>query len=364
MRRFLVTGVGLVALATVADVVPLLDENRIFVRHGLSSLKGQPTPGLSALMGVTDLDQKPRLESEDIAFTLAPRLNAAGRLGQAPLGVELLLTESEERAQSLAHFIQKLNRERERLERSVYLAANRQVTEQFDPSADAALVLAGRGWHQGVIGIVAGRLAEKYCRPVVLIALDALASRPGTGSARTAGGLKLNQALLACGQHLVSHGGHAAAAGLRIDETRIQQFREEFCRIAEERIAPLDRQASIHIEAETSLSALTLKTLGQIDQLAPFGHRNPRPLLCTSEVMLAGEPRRVGSGERHLSLQLEQHGITLKAVAFGRAEWADELAKTGGPFDIAYRPAINLYRNRRSVELQLVDWRRGNEVVE
>ncbi len=226
------SAMGLVALGTVADVVPLVDENRILVRHGLVSLKHRPTVGLAALMKVTELDQKSALASEDIAFTLAPRLNAAGRFGQAQLGVELLTTESTERATALAEYIHQLNTSRDSLERSIYLAANKQAKEQFDPEGDAALVLGGVGWHPGVIGIVAGRLAEKYHRPVVVVGFDQAGVKPGSGSARSAGGLDLHQTLARCGEHLLSHGGHAAAAGLRIEETRMEAFRAAFPRSA------------------------------------------------------------------------------------------------------------------------------------
>jgi single-stranded-DNA-specific exonuclease len=357
MRDFLVSALGLAALGTVADVVPLIDENRILVHHGLVSLQRQPQVGLAALLNVTQLHQKPQLTSEDIGFTLAPRLNAAGRLGQAQLGVELLITESPERAQALADYIHQLNGSRETLERSVFLAANKQAQEQFDPHQDAALVLAGIGWHVGVIGLVAGRLAEKYHRPVVMIALDQVGARPGTGSARSAGGFDLYQALQACGEHLLSFGGHAAAAGLKIEESRIDPFRADFCEYAAGEIAQADRVAEIRIDAEAPLSQLTLQTVLQIEQLAPFGEGNPRPILCASGVLLAEPPKRMGNGDRHMSGKLSQHGVALRCVAFGQGDWVDQLVSTPGPIDIAYRPVINDFRGRRSVELHLVDWR-------
>ncbi len=357
MREFLMSSMGLVALGTVADVVPLVDENRILVRHGLSSLKHRPSLGLAALMKVTQLDQKRSLASEDIAFTLAPRLNAAGRLGQAQLGVELLTTESQERAKALAEYIHQLNSSRDSLERSIYLAANKQAKEQFDPEADAALVLAGTGWHAGVIGIVAGRLAEKYHRPVIIVALDQMGVKPGSGSARSAGGLDLHQALQQCSEHLVSHGGHAAAAGLRIEESKLEAFRADFCEYAAAEIKQSERVAEIAIDAEAPLSQLTLQTVQQIEQLAPFGAGNPRPVLSANGVRLAEPPRRMGGGERHLSVRLDQHGVKLRSVAFGQGDWAEELEQTDGPLEVAYRPVINEFRGRRNVELHLVDWR-------
>jgi len=360
MRNFLLQAVGLAAIGTVADVVPLLDENRILVKHGLTSLKDRPTLGLRRLMSITKLDKKPLLNSEDIAFTLAPRLNAAGRLGQAQLAIELLITEDERRATDLATYIDQLNESRSSLERRIYRAANKQAKEEFNPHEDAALVLTSRDWHPGVIGIVAGRLAEKYNRPVVLVALDQAAAKPGSGSARSAAGIDLHRALTACGEHLVGYGGHAAAAGLRIDEAKIDTFRDDFCEFVEKETTAEDLIAEIHVDAEAPLCQLTLKTVQQIEQLSPFGEGNRRPILCTSGVTLNGPPKKIGGGERHLSVKLKQSELTLRAVAFGQAEWAEELERHTAPFDIAYRPVINRFAGRMSVELQLVDWRPGN----
>jgi len=189
MREFLLQAVGLASLGTVADVVPLVDENRVLVRHGLESLANSPTLGLATLMTVAKVtprkhpDGKTRLDAEDIAFQLAPRLNAAGRLGQPQLAVELLVTDRPDRALELAQYIDGLNSTRQTLERSIQLAAGKQAKELFDPSEDAALVLADHDWHPGVIGIVAGRLAERFHRPVVLISWDKTGVRPGVGSA-------------------------------------------------------------------------------------------------------------------------------------------------------------------------------------
>jgi single-stranded-DNA-specific exonuclease len=363
MREFLLAALGLAAIGTVADVVPLLDENRLIVRHGLASLAAKPPIGLAALIGLTRLDRNASLSSEDVAFTLGPRLNAAGRLGQAQLGVELLTTQSEERAQSLAEYIHQLNNSRDSLDRSILLAARKQIKENLDPDNEPALVLSGRGWHAGVIGIVAGRLAERYHRPVVMISLDELGVKPGIGSARSIPGFNLHDALTACSQRLVGYGGHAAAAGLRIDEAEVEGFRAEFCEYAAANVAAEHRVASLYIDVEAPLSQLTLNTVQQMEQLAPFGEANPRPLLCTSGVTLDGPPRRMGEGERHLSLKVRQQDLSLRAVAFGKAEWADEMEKAAAPLDIAYRPVINRYRGRRSVELHLVDWRVAKETA-
>lgn len=357
MREFLLAAVGLAAIGTVADVVPLIDENRILVRHGLTSLRERPVPGVAALMKIAGLDAKPQLCSEDIAFTIAPRLNASGRLGQALLGLELITTDSPERAASLAEYIDQLNRSRDSLERSVYQAALKQAKEQFDPENDPALILDGVGWHAGVIGVVAGRLAEKFNRPVIMISWDTMGAKPGVGSCRSAAGLDLYHALSMCGHHLLSHGGHRQAAGLKLDRCCLEAFRADFCDWAAGQISAAARIAEVRIDAEATLGQLTLRTLEEMDRLSPFGQGNPRPVLCASGVELVGPPRRMGNGERHLSLKLKQHGCGMRAVAFGQGEAADEIAQIGGPLDIAFQPVINDYQGRRSVEMHLVDWR-------
>ena len=241
MKDFLVQAVGLAALGTVADVVPLVDENRVLVRHGLESLAAAPTPGLATLMAVAKVaprkhaDGKLRFDAEDVGFQLAPRINAAGRLGQPQLAVELLVTDRPERAEELARYIDGLNATRQTLERSIHLAAAKQVKELFDPAEQAALVLADRGWHPGVIGIVAGRLADRFHRPVVMISWDKTGLRPGVGSARSVPGFHLHSALAECGEFLLAHGGHAAAAGLKIEEHQLAGFRAAFCEVAASR---------------------------------------------------------------------------------------------------------------------------------
>jgi single-stranded-DNA-specific exonuclease len=363
MKDFLVQAVGLAALGTVADVVPLLDENRILVRHGLESLASMPTLGLATLLGLAKIvprrhpDGKLRLDAEDVAFQIAPRLNAAGRLGQPQLGVELLVTDRPERAQELAQYIDGLNATRQTLERSIQLAASKQAKEMFDPAEDAALVLADRGWHPGVIGIVAGRLADRFHRPVVMISWDKTGVRPGIGSARSIPGFDLHGALAECGEFLLSHGGHAAAAGLKIEEHQLAGFRGAFCEVAATQISEQQRVAEILVDVEAPLSAFTLQAVEQIERLAPFGQGNSRPLLCASGVSLSGPPRPLGNSGHHLAMMLSQEGVTLRAVAFGGGDWADELAAVEGPLDVAFRPVINHFRGRQSVELHLVDWR-------
>jgi single-stranded-DNA-specific exonuclease len=361
MRLFLMRAVGLAAIGTIADVVPLVDENRILARHGLNCLRHFPTPGLLALEKVTGLDKKRCLDCEDIGFTIAPRLNAAGRLGQAPLALELLITESADRATKLAEFIHGLNDQRQSLERSVYRAANKLAHEICDPSQASALVLAGRGWHAGVIGIVAGRLAEQFHRPVVLISLDELGAKPAMGSGRSVNGFDLHAALSACGRHLLAHGGHEAAAGITIHEAAIEPFRRDFCAYAEQMISLEERVAELFVDAETPLAALTHQTVSQIESLAPFGCGNERPMLCTTDVRLAEPPRRIGSTGRHLALRLQQHNTVLRAVAFGGGDWEQDLSDVSGSLSVAFKPVINDFRGRQTVEMHVADWRAAAE---
>ena len=360
LRTFLLQAVGLAAIGTVCDVVPLLDENRILVRHGLNTLKAQPTVGLAALMRATKLSEKKRLEGEDIGFTIGPRLNAAGRMGQAEIAIELLTTEDAQRAEKISQYLDELNLQRQSLERSITRAATKQIKATPDFENASAFVLADHGWHAGVIGIVAGRLAEKYNRPVVVIAGDPLGVKPGTGSARSVPGFNLHQAFAACTELLESHGGHAAAAGLKIKDQNLDAFRTAFCKVAAEQIPQSDRTPELLIDGEASLQMLTLQTVEQIESLAPFGCGNLRPMLCASEVRLSGVPKRIGATGRHLSMTFDQHGVKMRAVAFGGGDWEDELLKVDGPMSIAFRPVINRWQGRVTVEMHLDDWHVGD----
>jgi len=357
LREMLLRSIGLAALGTVADVVPLIDENRLLVRHGLECLRQRGGPGISRLLSLAGIADRSQLGSEDVAFRLAPRLNAAGRMGHAARGIELLTTPDAARAESLADYLHELNAQRETAERGILLAATRQAEERFDPEADAALVLAERGWQPGVIGIVAGRLAERWHRPVVVIAQDPLGTRPATGSVRSVPGFDVHEALRACRAHLLTCGGHAAAAGLKVRDDRIDAFREAFREEVARRLPDTLRRAEITLDGETTLAALSLDAVEQIERLAPFGQGNRRPVLAASGVTLAEPPRTMGGGGRHLAMHLRQHGTRIRGVAFGGAEWLEHLPVAGQPFHVAFKPKINEYRGRRSAEIEVIDWR-------
>lgn len=356
MREFLLSAMGLTAIGTVADVVPLIGENRLLVHHGLQSLKGRSSAGLKALMQVAGIDPNRELQSEDIGFALGPRINAAGRLGQARLAVELLTTDNVERAVSLAKYLDELNKNRQTVERRIFKQAKELVEENPAWQSDAALVLAHPDWHPGVIGIVASRVAEHFHRPAILIALD---DRGGgsSGSGRSLHGFDLHAALTECRGRLVTCGGHHAAAGLKILPTEVDAFRSEFVEIVS-RTQPMGSTSMVqHIDAEVRLADVTRQAVTALEKLGPFGAANKRPVFAVTGVELAGTPKRMGEGERHLSLMVRQYGASLRGVAFGKGDWADEMVQAGGSLSLCLQPVINRFRGEEKVEFQLLDWK-------
>ena len=298
----------LVALATVADVVPLVGENRRLVRDGLRALAGTRKPGLRALMEIARVDPS-AVDAGAIGFRLAPRINAAGRLHRADAGLELLLTEDPARARAIAAELDAVNAERRDVETRILFAAEAQVAEQ---GPAPAYVLAAEGWHPGVIGIVAARIAERHHRPAVLIALD---GDEGTGSGRSIPAFDLLAGLTASARHLDRYGGHRAAAGLTIARGAVDGFRESFAAHAAELLTPADLVPQVRVDAVVPGHVLTLALAEELERLAPFGHGNPPVSLLVPAAHL-DDARAIGEG-RHVAFTLHAGGARSRCVRFG-----------------------------------------------
>ncbi|MEY3456844.1 MAG: Single-stranded-DNA-specific exonuclease RecJ [Planctomycetota bacterium] len=359
MREFLKQAVSLAALGTVADVVPLHEENRILVRYGLQTLKQQSSIGMQALLRASGLMDKAELQADDIGFSLAPRINAAGRLGQARLAVELLTTDNTERAIALADYLNQLNENRKTVERRILKQAKELVEQNPAWEGHRTLVLAHHEWHPGVIGVVASRVAEHFSRPTVLIALreDGI----GAGSGRSWAGFDLYNGLTACREHLLTFGGHRAAAGLKVKSGNVAAFRESLAAWAADHFHPTADDTQLRIDAEVMLSEVSLKSVQELARIGPFGHENPQPRFMCSHVQLAEPPRTMGEGGRHLAIRVRQHGTVIRGVCFGRGDWAEQLGKQTEPFSISFAPVINTFQGMTKVEIQLIDWKPAGE---
>jgi single-stranded-DNA-specific exonuclease len=306
----------LVALATVADVVPLVGENRSLVKRGLAEMRRTKRVGLRALMEASKCEPT-RLDEGDLAFRLAPRINAAGRLYRADAGVELLLTEDEERAKQIAEELGRANSERRATEREVDAAAEAARRELPDELKEAnGLVLAGEGWHPGVVGIVASRLVERHHRPVVVISLDGEGG--GRGSGRSIPGFDLHAALEACSEHLETFGGHKAAAGLSLKAENVEAFRNAFARHAGEVLSADDLKRTERIDAMVGGVGLGLDLAEELGQLAPFGMGNPGVRLMVPSARVT-DVRTMGEEGKHSRFSLHSGSHRALGVAFGRS---------------------------------------------
>jgi single-stranded-DNA-specific exonuclease len=309
------TDLDLVALATVADCVPLVGENRRLVREGLAALAVTKRPGLRALMRVAECDPS-RVDARMLGFRLAPRINAAGRLHRADAGVELMLTDDADRAEAIARELDAANAERRFTEQRILFEAEARVAELGDRPA---YVIAGEGWHPGVIGIVASRIAERHHRPTVVIALDDEGG--GTGSGRSIPAFDLLAGLNACAQHLERHGGHRAAAGCAIAADRVEGFRAAFEQHAAAVLAPEDLVPASRIDAVVAGGELGTELAEDLERLAPFGQGNPEPVLLVPAARLL-DPRPMGEG-KHVRFTVESGGVRARAVAFGMPRLPD-----------------------------------------
>lgn len=345
-RRCLRRYADLVAVGTVADMMPLVGENRYIIRVGLDKLREQPRPGLWSLIEEAGAAEKP-LNAATIGFTMAPRINAAGRLGRCGAAVELLLETDAGRCRRLAADLCEMNRDRQSIESDIWNEANRLLL-QSPPTGP--IVLAADGWHQGVIGIAAARLAEAYQLPAIIICLD---GEWGKGSCRSYSDFPLYDALKACSAHLEGFGGHAMAAGLTIRREALEDFRAAMAAYYQEH----PPQAVPALEAEIRVEEpgfLEMESVQALDLLEPCGNGNPRPLLCMTDVLVT-TISPIGGG-KHLRLTAEKFGRSYEAVFFSQTVEALGL-RAGQRADIMFFPQINSFRGRQSVQLLLTDLR-------
>jgi single-stranded-DNA-specific exonuclease len=338
----------LVALATVADVVPLIGANRVLVKHGLVALSRAERPGVRALKEAAGLAPDQLVSSGLVGFRLGPRINAAGRLDDAAVGLRLLRAPTLEEARPLAHALDVANQERQLIEQRILVAALAQAEGQ---TAERGLVLWGDDWHAGVVGIVAARVVERLHRPVVVVAVNA---GTGKGSARSIERFHLVEALDRCAGHLVRYGGHRAAAGVTVEAGALPAFREAFGRVAGELLTPEDLEPRCRVDAVVNPDELTERAVAGLSVLGPFGQGNPEPVLAARG--LSARTRVLASkrgGAGHLKLSLPD-SPRIDAIGFGMAERAGEAE---GRVDLAFQATVDEYRGQRRVALKLKDLR-------
>jgi single-stranded-DNA-specific exonuclease len=334
----------LVALATVADVVPLVGENRILVKHGLKVLGESRWPGLRALIDTSGLAGRP-MRATHLGYILGPRLNAAGRVGDATDGLRLLLCDDLTEATALARRLETLNAERQQLDQRILDEALEQVERQDAAGLDAGLVLDGDGWHPGVVGIVASRVVERYGRPTFLIAFD---GEIGKGSGRSISRFDLHAALIDCRDLLERYGGHHMAAGVTIRRSRLDAFRERFAGVARRELAPEDLGPEQRVDLELPLRVVTVELERLSRYLEPCGAGNPSPVLGVRGVRLS---RRAVVGQGHLKAVLEDGDAQLSAIGF---QWADRVAGLGdGLVDAAFRLETNEWQGQSTLQARL-----------
>lgn len=340
------TMLDLVALSTVADVVPLQDENRFFVREGLAQITRGSRCGLRALKRVAGIERD--CHTGTVAFRLAPRINAAGRLAHADVGVRLLTTESDAEAGELADQLERLNRERQKIEEETTADALAMVEDLDMP---AALVMAARHWHVGVIGIVAARLVERYHRPAVVVAVNE--QGVGKGSARSVPGFDLYQALSRCRDLLEGFGGHPCAAGLTVQEARLPEFQDRFAEIAAGWTGDRSPQPLLHVDAEVDLREIDQQLVLELSLLHPFGAGNPEPTLAVKNLSILNQ-RVVGN--RHLKLTV-RHGNSgpFDSIGFRMGPLADLGLSVERSVDLAFVPELNRWNGLDRIQLRIRD---------
>ncbi len=350
----LYASLDLVALATIADVVPLNQENRTLVRYGLKALAQTKLPGLQALAVRAGVGDGP-IDAGQVAFRIAPRINAAGRMTEAMTALELLMSDDVAHTSALADRLEDANDLRREEEARTLREALDQLEASFDAARDFGVVLEGKGWHPGVIGIVASRIVERIHRPTVLVAV---ADGQGRGSARSIPGFDLLAAVHACREHLGRFGGHRAAAGMDIAADGIGGFREAFNAAVRESLGGEQPRPVLRPQLEIPLAAMTEHLVHMLSYLGPFGMGNPTPVFLARHVDLTGPAREVGKG--HLKLQISESDHTVDAIGFGLIERIPPESLGLGPVDLVFKLKLNVFRGRRQVEAHLLDVRRSD----
>jgi single-stranded-DNA-specific exonuclease len=346
--NFVDSHLDLVALGTIADVVPLRGENRIFAKIGLERICTSAKPGVVALKEVAGLRSK-RVESGHVAYILAPRINAAGRLGNAESGVRLLLSTDPSEAQTIAESLEEDNTMRKRIDETTLEEALEQL-QSLGPDLPPAIVLWSDRWHPGVLGIVASRLMERFHRPTILIAAD---HDEGKGSGRSIPGFDVCKALQECREHLIGFGGHSYAAGLTIRTEQLEPFREHLCRVVAEQLQADDYVPKLSIDGPLTLDACDEELVRFLDRLSPFGIGNSEPLFVAENVQVAGSPTVVS--RNHLKLSVRQNGREHDCIGFGMGHLAGPLQAESGRISIAFVPTLNVWQNRARLQLKLRD---------
>ena len=332
--------IDLVALGTVADIVPLTGENRALVRYGLQLMENTNNVGLKALIDCAGV--KPPITCSTLAFQLAPRINAVGRIGSAHRALDLLMSEDIGGARELADLLDSENRERQGIEKEVLKSCLAQIEDKFDPARDFALVAAGAGWHRGVVGIVASRVMRRYHRPAIVIGVE---DGRGHGSGRSIEGFSLVRALEKCGENLAKFGGHDMAAGLEIEADKLAEFNRQFNSVAAEMLSHDDLVPTQRVDAWIEIEDVGPELYEAQNMLAPFGAGNHAPIWALSGVRFMEKPRQVGKG--HLKALVGKGNTVCDAIGFNM--WREDLPE--GPVDIACKLDKNEFRGRVSYQL-------------
>ncbi len=343
--------VDLVAIGSAADIVPLIDENRIFVKEGLKKLNETKRPGLQALLRVAGLLNKP-IGTGQIVFIIAPRINAVGRMGNAERAIELFTTQDYDRALEIANVFEAENRQRKNIDEETFRMAQQIIDENYDLSQHYGLVLDRDGWHPGVIGIVASRVVEKYYRPTVMISIE---DNIGKGSARSIAGFDIYLALKQCEDLLIGFGGHKYAAGLTIEKDKIEPFRERFNEIAHQHLDEDLLSPMLRIEGEVRLSEIDSRLYKFLKLLAPFGPQNMRPVFLSQRIQVVGTPVIVGNN--HLKFKVRQDGVVLDAIGFNLGDLIYRIEPGVSNLDMTYVIEENTYLGRTTLQLRVKDLR-------